>query len=87
MLERDNGLELFQSAASKWKEKSDHAASASHYRHGVGALCSYRRRGAENPHNGTDRYMFFSICRLSRQHGLYKPNNWQLAWKVFDWMV
>jgi hypothetical protein len=87
MLERDNGLQVFQSAASKWKEKLDHAASASCYHHGVGALCSCRCQGAEIPDNGTDRYMFFSICRLSRQHGLYQPNNRQLAWNVFDWMV
>ena len=36
---------------------------------------------------GADRYMFFSICWLSRQHGVYQSNNRQLAGKVFDWVV
>jgi hypothetical protein len=70
-----------------WKEKLGHEESASCNRYGVGTLYGCRRQRAEIPHNGADRYMFFSICWLSRQHGAYQPNDWQLAWKVFAWMV
>jgi len=37
--------------------------------------------------SGIERYMFIRICWLSRQHGVYQRNNWQLAWKICDWMV
>ena len=75
--------------ADIWKERLGHEESESVFgnRCGVGTLYSFRRQMAGIVNSGIARYMFIRICWLSRQHGVYQRNNWQLAWKVCDWMV
>ena len=75
--------------ADTWKERLGHEESESIFgnRCRVGTLYSFRRQIAGLFHSGIERYMFIRICWLSCQHGVYQRNNWQLAWKVCDWMV